>query len=88
MKISEEGIKITKRFFEAIDYLKKEKTIRGLKTFTKKHGINYWNLVTVRNHPDRSVLKPEILSWVVIDYGISAEWLLTGKGKISSQTCT
>lgn len=39
MKISKEGIAITKRFFEAIDMLKAQKRIRGLKTFTDRKSV-------------------------------------------------
>ncbi|WP_106828153.1 hypothetical protein [Parabacteroides pacaensis] len=80
MKISPEGIAITKRFFEALDMLKAQKRIRGLLTFTKAHDINYWNINTVRNQPEVSVLKPEWLGYLIQDYNVSAEWLLTGEG--------
>lgn len=80
MKISPEGIAVTKRFFEAIDMLKAQKRIRGLLTFTKAHNINYWNINTVKAQPESSVLKPEWITYLVLDYGISAEWLLTGRG--------
>lgn len=80
MKISSEGIIVTKRFFEAIDMLKAQKRIRGLLTFTKAHDINYWNINTVRSQPEVSVLKPEWLVYLIQDYNVSAEWLLTGKG--------
>lgn len=80
MKISPEGIAITKRFFEALDMLKAQKRIRGLLTFTKAHDINYWNINTVRNQPEVSVLKTEWLVYLTQDYNVSAEWLLTGKG--------
>lgn len=80
MKISPEGIAITKRFFEALDMLKAQKRIRGLLTFTKAHDINYWNINTVRNQPEVSVLKPEWLVYLIQDYNVSAEWLLTGEG--------
>jgi hypothetical protein len=80
MKISAEGVAITKRFFEAIDILKAQRTMRGLTTFTNAHDINYWNINTVRNQPDVSVLKPEWITYLVLDYGISAEWILTGRG--------
>ena len=56
MNISKEGIAITKRFFEAIDMLKAQKRMRGLLTYTKAHDINYWNINTVRNQPEVSVL--------------------------------
>ena len=82
MNISKEGIDVTRRFFEAIDMLKARKIIRGLQTFTNAHGINRWNLNTVKSNPDRSVLKPEWIVYLVIDYNISAEWILLGKGKM------
>lgn len=79
MNISKEGIAITKRFFEAIDMLKAQKRMRGLLTYTKAHDINYWNINTVRNQPEVSVLKPEWIAYLVLDYGISADWILTEK---------
>lgn len=80
MKISPEGIAVTKRFFEALDMLKAQRRIRGLLTFTKAHDINYWNINTVRNQPESSVLKPEWITYLVIDYGVSADWVITGRG--------
>lgn len=82
MKISPEGIAITKRFFEAVDMLKAQKQMRGLLTFTKAHGINYWNITTVRNQPDISVLKPEWINYLVSDYNISPTWIITGRGNM------
>lgn len=80
MKISSEGIAVTKRFFEALDMLKAQKHIRGLLTFTKAYDINYWNINTVKAQPDVSVLKPEWIVYLVRDFGISADWILLGKG--------
>jgi len=85
MNISNDGIAITKRFFEAIECLRKTKKIRGLQTFTRSHNMNYWNTCTVRNQPDKSVLKPEWLAWLVQDYSISALWLLTGEGEMTGK---
>lgn len=85
MKISNEGISVTKRFFEAIDMLKAQKKIRGLQTFTNRYDINRWNLVTVRTQPEVSVLKPEWIVYLVRDYGISADWILLGRGGMFSE---
>lgn len=82
MKISPEGIAITNRFFEAIDMLKAQKQMRGLLTFTKAHDINYWNINTVRNQPEASVLKPEWINFLVSDYNISPAWIITGRGNM------
>lgn len=80
MNISPEGIAVTKRFFEAIDMLKAQKRMRGLLTFTKAHNINYWNINTVKAQPESSVLKPEWITYLVLDYGVSSDWIITGKG--------
>lgn len=80
MKISQDGIDVTNRFFEAIEALKHQKKMRGLQTFTNKYGLNRWNINTVKWNPEKSVLKPECIVYLVRDYGISSEWILLGKG--------
>lgn len=82
MNISKEGIAVTNRFFEAIDMLKAQKKIRGLQTFTRQYDINRWNLNTVKLNPDKSVLKPEWIVYLVRDFNISSEWILLGKGNM------
>ena len=81
MNISKEGIAITKRFFEAIDMLKAQKRMRGLLTYTKAHDINYWNINTVRNQPEVSVLKPEWIAYLVFPTRVTCTW------RVSPQTC-
>lgn len=82
IKTTPEGIAITKRFFLAIDTLQVMRKIRGLKTFTDKYDINYWNMSTLRKEPERRFLKPEWLSHLVNDYGVNAKWLLVGVGNM------
>lgn len=82
MNISKEGIAVTNRFFEAIDMLKAQKKIRGLQTFTRQYDINRWNLNTVKLNPNKSVLKPEWIVYLVRDFNISSEWILLGKGSM------
>lgn len=71
---------ITHRFFEALDRLKADGAIRGKKTFTERFGINRWNLNSVEKDPTTSRVPATWLSYLVIGYGISADWLLTGRG--------
>ncbi len=80
MKISEQGVAITERFFLAIETLKKDRVIHSLLQFTTEHNINRWNLMTVRNQPTRSVLKPEWIHYLCRDYNVSAEWIILGQG--------
>jgi hypothetical protein len=82
MHISPSGIQITKRFFEAIETLKKQGVIGGLQTFTKEFEINRWNMVTVKNNPDKSILKPEWIYYLCHKYNISTNWIILGQGNI------
>ena len=82
MRISKEGQDITLRFFKAIDILIEAKYFRGLQTFTSRYGLNRRNLQHVKESPSNTVLKPEVLSHLVRDYGVSGTWLLTGEGNV------
>lgn len=79
-KIGDTESAIAERFFFALDELKERRVIRGLQTFTKRHGINYGNMNTLKNHRDRWALKTEYLAFLAQDYGVSCEWLLLGNG--------
>lgn len=70
------------RLFEAPDYLKQGKRIRGLQTFTRRYGINRWSLITQRKEPHRDVFELAWFTYLVRDYGINPRWLLTGEGDI------
>lgn len=80
MILPQESQNITRRFFEALDALKKLKHIRGLKTFSSRYGINTANFWVARRDCER--IKPEWLTYLVRDYGVSAKWLLLGEGKM------
>lgn len=85
LRVSKEATAVTKRFFEAIDALKQEKVIHGLKTFTDKYGLNYWNVTTIKNEPEKRFLKVDYMIYLCRDYGISTDWLLLGKGEMKSK---
>lgn len=88
IRIAPEGVAITKRFFMALEYLQAKRTIRGLKTFTDRYSLNYWNMQTLKGEPERRVLKAECLTFLVRDYGVSADWLLTGVGPMMREAQT
>lgn len=75
-----ESQQIVGRFFEALNMLIESKKIRGKQTFTKKYGINRWNLITLEKDNSRDIFQVAWLSHMVKDFNISAEWLLTGRG--------
>lgn len=68
------------RFFEALQILKANKIIRGKQTFTNRYGINRWNFNTLEKEPERDIFQVSWLEYLVRDYMVSAEWLLTGEG--------
>lgn len=73
---------ISVRFFLALERLKLDKAIRGKKTFTDRFGINRWNLNTIAKDPASGRVPASWLSYLVLGYGISADWLLTGRGDV------
>jgi len=77
---SEDSQRIVKRFFEAIDILKANKIIRGIQTFTTRYKINKRNFYTCKKEPERDIFQVAWLWYLVNDYKVSAEWLLTGEG--------
>lgn len=55
---TEDSQKVVRRFFEALQVLKRERIIRGKQTFTARYGINRWNLNTLEKEPSRDIFQP------------------------------
>lgn len=73
---------IVGRFFEALTWLKESKRIRGFKTFTDRYGIHRRSLQRLQKDPSTNDFKAVWLAFLVVDYGINAQWLLTGEGQM------
>ena len=80
--ISDTEIAIANRFFYALEVLADRRVIRGLQTFTKRHGLNQGNMTTAKNNRERYGIKTEHLAYLAQDYGVSCEWLLLGNGEM------
>ena len=80
MNEPQECIDITGRFFEALEMIKDQKRIRGMKTFADLYGENQRTFWVIRKECKR--IKQEWLTYLVRDFNVSALWLLTGKGKM------
>lgn len=73
---------IVARFFEALAWLKESRQIRGVKTFTDRYGIHRRSLQRLQKNPGTNDFKAAWLTYLVTDFGISADWLLTGEGRM------
>lgn len=71
---------VIRRFFEALYALKDRKEIRGKQTFTNQYGINRWNFNSLEKDMSRDIFQVAWLTYLVRDYGVSSQWLLTGRG--------
>ncbi len=82
---TEDSQKIIARFFQALYHLKSLGEIRGKQTFTKQFEINRWNLNSLEKDMSRDIFQTAWLNYLVEEYNVSAEWLLTGRGEIMSR---
>lgn len=79
----EEHSAIVGRFFEALEWLKTSRRIRGVKTFTDRYGIHRRSLMRLKVTPCTNDFKAVWLTYLVRDFGINATWLLTGEGRMN-----
>jgi hypothetical protein len=73
---------IVSRFLEALEALITVKKIKGTKTFTDKYNIDRSNLNKLKLEPWRNIFQVSWLGHLVSDFGFSAEWFLTGEGRM------
>ncbi|KAA6441481.1 hypothetical protein FEM33_01730 [Dyadobacter flavalbus] len=81
MKTSE-SIEVTKRFFQAVDHLIKEKEFDGVRDFCRKFEMNTGYYYNMRNTPETHSVKVDQLVRIVKTYNVSATWLLIGTGSM------
>jgi len=70
---------ITDRWFQAYDDLRMtgRVTQRGI---CRELGVDRRNFCQQEKDHSRRILRVEWLSYLVLNYGCSADWLLTGRG--------
>lgn len=81
-------LSIQRRFFDALAAIQERGGIIGLQTFCNRYGFNRTKYSHVRKAiRENSVgryhsIDMDALSYMVTDYGINADWLLTGHGQM------
>lgn len=73
---------ITDRFFLAVQKLIDDKQIRGIATLANRWDVSRFSMAIVKSKPDTRRLNLEVLHYLIRDYNVSSEWLMTGKGKM------
>lgn len=77
---------IMERFYSALEAIIAKGEIRGIATFCKLYDIDRRNFYAQRNDPNRNIFQMSWLQVMVKDFGVNAEWLLTGKGRMFKTT--
>jgi hypothetical protein len=77
-----ESVKIINRFYQAIDMIVSLKIIRGKKTFTDKYNIDRRRFISVSRNPESDSFQLIWITYLVKDFGVSSQWILTGNGEM------
>lgn len=78
--ITEETKQIMIRFYSALDALIEKKELKGVNTYCRLYNIDRRNLLAQRKDLDRVILQISWMQPIVKDFGVSGDWLLTGRG--------
>lgn len=74
------------RFYESLDAVIANKTIRGVQTYCRLYGIDRRNLIANRKDLSRGWFQVSWLVPLIEVYGVSARWLMTGRGNMFSRS--
>jgi transposase-like protein len=79
------AIEITMRFREAFEFVRQQNGWGTVSAFCKRNGINQNQFIATLKYPELRVLQPYWIAALCRDYGISAEWVVLGKGKMDGK---
>lgn len=77
-----ETLLVEERFFAALEACIATGIVRSEAGFCAAHGLDRRSLWTQRHDHGRGYFQPSWLVWLVLDGGVSADWLLTGRGRM------
>ncbi|MBQ2417237.1 MAG: hypothetical protein II282_03475 [Alistipes sp.] len=73
---------IVSRFYQAVDALYALGEIHRIRELERDMGVNHGNFYQQRKDFTRRTLRPSWLRHLVVVYGVSADWLLIGEGRM------
>jgi len=87
--VNPQAIEITRRFFQAMNLAIELGKVDGIKGFCEAHHLNRVKYATLKMTIDKPVdemtykcIDVDALAGICNDFGVSAEWLLLGRGKM------
>ncbi len=87
--VNPEALEITRRFFQALNLAIELGKIDSIKVFCAAHNLNRTKYATLKMTIDKPIdemtykcIDVDALAAICIDFGVSAEWLLLGRGKM------
>ncbi|MBQ2068778.1 MAG: hypothetical protein II465_01470 [Bacteroidales bacterium] len=87
--INPEAVEIQRRFFQALDMAISLGKVGSLTAFCDDHKLNRTKYSRIRSTIDKpmeerlyKIIDIDALSSICRDFGVSADWLLTGRGKM------
>lgn len=73
---------INDRYFQALDTVINLGLIRGVQTFTNEHNIDRRNFLSTKKESSTRQIRLDWIYYLVNDFNVSAEWIITGKGRM------
>lgn len=80
------AIEITNRFRKAVEYARRLEGWGMVKRFCERRGINETQFYSTLGHPELRILQPYWIAALCGDYNLSAEWIMTGAGKMIKES--
>ncbi len=87
--VNPQAIEITRRFFQALNLAIELGKVDGIKGFCEKHHLNRVKYATLKTTIDKPIdemtykcIDVDALAGICNDCGVSADWLLLGRGDI------
>lgn len=75
-------MEIIERFYLAFDAVLEMQKFRGVQTYCTMYGIDKRNFYAQRKDLNRGWFKVSWMQPLVKEYGVNADWLITGRGKM------
>lgn len=82
---SEETLAVMERFFSALDVVIQNKLIKNFSTYCTKYNIDRRHIYAQRRDLGKGYFEIGWAMPLLNDFGVSAQWLLTGKGMMFAQ---